>query len=157
MKKQQERRDLAPASQLQPKARGLRYEDIRSARAEEGLVRLLMLDPGLADRMEGMTGGDFSSQLLGRAFDLLLSRAREGLSTQLAALAGDLSREEMDHLAQVAAQPGSAANSAQAIRDYIDLIRREQLLREGGGQGDSLLLAMQQRHRQKKAYMEEKR
>ena len=47
--------------------------------------------------------------------------------------------------------------SAQAIRDYIDLIRREQLLREGDGQGDSLLLAMQQRHRQKKAYMEEKR
>ena len=156
-KKQQERRDLAPASQLQPKARGLRYEDIRSARAEEGLVRLLMLDPGLADRMEGMTGRDFSSRLLGRAFDLLLSRAREGLSTQLAALAGDLSREEMDHLAQVAAQPGSAANSAQAIRDYIDLIRREQLLREGDCQGDSLLLAMQQRHRQKKAYMEEKR
>ena len=47
--------------------------------------------------------------------------------------------------------------SAQAIRDYIDLIRREQLLREGDCQGDSLLLAMQQRHRQKKAYMEEKR
>ena len=46
---------------------------------------------------------------------------------------------------------------AQAIRDYIDLIRREQLLREGDGQGDSLLLAMQQRHRQKKAYMEEKK
>ena len=31
--KQQERRDLTPAIQLQPKSRGLRYENIRSARA----------------------------------------------------------------------------------------------------------------------------
>ena len=30
-RKQQERRDLTPASQLQPKNRGLRYENIRSA------------------------------------------------------------------------------------------------------------------------------
>ena len=33
-KKQQERRDLTPTSQLQPRARSLRYENIRSARAE---------------------------------------------------------------------------------------------------------------------------
>lgn len=35
-KKQQERRDLSPAIQLQPKARGMRYDNIRSARAERG-------------------------------------------------------------------------------------------------------------------------
>ncbi len=46
-KKQQERRDLAPASQLQPKQRGLRYENIRSALAEEGVLRLVLLDPEL--------------------------------------------------------------------------------------------------------------
>ena len=33
-KKQQERRDLSPAIQLQPKARGMRYDNIRTARAE---------------------------------------------------------------------------------------------------------------------------
>ena len=76
-KKQQERRDLTPVSQLQPRARGLRYENIRSARAEEGLLRLLMLDPGLAGQMGGITGEEFSSPLLGRAFDCLSSRARE--------------------------------------------------------------------------------
>ena len=155
-KKQQERRDLAPASQLQPKARSLRYENIRSAMAEEGLLRLLMLDPGTLDKMDGLTGAEFSSALLGRAFDCLVRRAREGLSTQLAALAGDFSGEEMDHLAQVAAQPQAAAGSGQAIRDYISLIRGEKLLREGGEQGDDLLLAAQKRYQQKKAYMEEK-
>ncbi len=156
-KKQQERRDLAPASQLQPRARGLRYENIRSARAEEGLLRLLLLDPGLLGRMGALTGGEFSSPLLGRAFDRLAARAREGLSTQLAALAGEFTGEEMDHLAQVAAQPESVANSGQAIRDYISLIRGEGLLRGGGEQGDDLLLAAQKKYQRKKAYMEEKK
>ena len=152
-KKQQERRDLTPVSQLQPRARGLRYENIRSARAEEGLLRLLMLDPGLAGQMGGITGEEFSSPLLGRAFDCLSSRAREGLSTQLAALAGVFTGEEMDHLAQVAAQPESVANSGRAIQDYISLIRGEKLLREG--EDDSLLLAVQKKYQRKKAYMEE--
>ena len=155
-KKQQERRDLTPTSQLQPRARSLRYENVRSARAEEGLLRLLILDPGLADKMAGITGAEFSSPLLGRAFDRLMQRAGEGLSTQLAALAEDFSGGEMDHLAQVAAQPESVANSGQAIADYISLIRGEKLLREGGEQGDDLLLAVQKKYQQKKAYMEEK-
>ena len=115
-----------------------------------------MLDPGLAGQMGGITGEEFSSPLLGRAFDCLRSRAGEGLSTQLAALAGVFTGEEMDHLAQVAAQPESVANSGQAIADYISLIRGEKLLREGGEQGDDLLLAVQKKYQQKKAYMEEK-
>ena len=155
-KRQQERRDLAPVSQLQPKARGLRYDNIRSARAEEGLVRLLILDPGLAGQMEDIREEEFSSPLLGRAFGLLRRRAREGLSTQLASLAGELSGEEMDHLAQVADQPESAANSAQAIRDYISVIRGEALLRGGGEDKEALLLAAQKKYQQKKAYLEEK-
>ena len=156
-RKRQERRELAPASQLQPKARGLRYENIRSALAEEGLLRLLMLDPSLAGRLDGLTGAEFSSPLLGRAFDLLRRRAEEGLSTQLAALAGDFDQEEMDHLAQVAAQPQAAANSQRAVADYISLIRGERLRRGGEVQGDALLLAMQKKYQKKKAYMEEKK
>ncbi len=154
-KRQQERRDLAPASQLQPKARALRYENIRSARAEEGLLRLLMLDPGLAGRMEDVTGAEFSSPLLGRAFDCLSGRAAAGLSTQLAALAGEFTGEEMDHLAQVAAQPESAANSGLAIPNYISAIRMERAKRDAMSQ-DEALLAAQKKYQQKKAYMEEK-
>ena len=95
--------------------------------------------------------------MLGRAFNWLSRRARDGLSTQLSLLAEDFSGEEMNHLAQVAAQPESVANSAQAIEDYISVIRSERLLRSGQAQGDDLLLAVQKRYQQKKAYMEEKR
>ena len=153
-KKRRERRDLTPASQLQPRVRGLRYENIRSARAEEGLIRLLLLDPGLVLQMGEIRGEEFSSPLLGRAFDLLAQRSREGLSTQLAVLAGEFTGEEMDHLAQVAAQPESTANSGQSIRDYISVIHSEALRREKG-MGDDLLLAAQKRYQRKKGYREE--
>ena len=154
-KKRQERRDLSPASQLQPKNRELRYENIRSARAEEGVVRLLLLDPGLLGETDGLRGEEFSSPLLGKAYDLLRARAEEGLSPRLAALAEELTGEEMDHLAQVAAQPESASNARQALADYISVIRREGLLRAEGEQ-DDLLLAAQRQYQEKKAYMEER-
>lgn len=75
--------------------------------------------------MGGITGEGFSSPLLGKVFDLLLRRANEGLSTQLSALSGHLSGEEMDHLAYVVSQPESLAHSQQSIRDYISVIQRE--------------------------------
>ncbi|MFR3920749.1 MAG: DNA primase [Dysosmobacter welbionis] len=46
-KRQELRRDLNPAVQLQPKERELRYDNIRSARAEEGILRLLIRDESL--------------------------------------------------------------------------------------------------------------
>lgn len=155
-KKQQERRELAPIHQLQPRARGLRYENIRSARAEEGLIRLLVLDPGLLERMGDIEGEEFSSPLLGRTFQLLSNRIRQGLSTHLPALAEHFTSEEMDHLAQVLSQPESIGNSQQSIGDYISMIRGEALLRGGEEQGDDLLLAAQKKYQQKKAYLEER-
>lgn len=152
--KKQERQELTPASQLQPKARGLRYENIRSARAEEGLIRLLLLDPGLVTQMDAVDEGQFSSPLLGKVFGLLRRRALDGLGTHLAALAGDLTGEEMDHLAQIAAQPESTANSSRSIQDYISIIRGE-ALRRTAGQDDQVLLAAQRKYQQKKAYMED--
>ena len=126
-----------------------------SARAGEGLIRLLMLDPGLWRQMNGITGAEFSSPLLGRAFDRLVRRAEEGLSTQLAALAGDFSNEEMDHLAQVAGQPESVAGSGRSIENYIAIIQMEREKKQALEQDDALLAA-QKRYQQKKAYMEEK-
>ena len=153
--KQQERRDLTPAIQLQPKSRGLRYENIRSARAEEGVLRLLLLDPSLHRELTQLRPEEFSSPLLGKAYALLLRRAEEGLSTQLSLLAGELTSEEMDHLTQVASAPESMANSRQSLADYIAVIRAEAIKRSGAS-GNDLLLAAQRSNLEKKAYMEEK-
>ena len=153
--KQQERRDLTPAIQFQPRARGLRYENIRSARAEEGVLRLLLIDPSLHRELTQLRPEEFSSPLLGNAYALLLRRAEEGLSTQLSLLAGELTSEEMDHLTQVASAPESMANSRQSLADYIAVIRAEAIKRSGASEND-LLLAAQRSNLEKKAYMEEK-
>jgi len=151
--KKKERRDLTPASQLQPKARPLRYENIRSARAEEGVVRLLMLDGTLAPELDGIQGEDFSSPLLGKVCDLLLERIEHNLSTALACLAPHLTGEEMDHMTQVMSQPQDMSHGRRAMADYIAVLQEEKVKRAAGS--DDLLLQIQKRYQEKKAYMEE--
>lgn len=150
-KKKQERRDLTPAVQLQPKERELRYANLRSARAEEGVLRLLLLEGALFQETAGLKPEQFSAPALAKIYGLLLRRNREGRSTQLAALAGELSPEEMNHLVSVMDQPESLAHSQQALRDYIEIIETEALKRSGTDQMDPLLAA-REKFREKKGY-----
>ena len=151
-KKRQERKELTPAAQLQPRERELRYENIRSARAEEGVIRLLLLEPALFPQVEGaLRPEQFSAPVLARIYALLCQRHREGRSTQLAALTGALTADEMSHLVRVMDQPEALAHSSQALRDYIEIIQTEALKRGGGGQDDPLLAA-REKFRERKAY-----
>ncbi len=105
--------------------------------------------------MEQLREEEFSSPLLGKVYALLF-RSGPGRTLHPACRPwrGESHREEMDHLAYVAGQPESLANSRRSLADYIAVIRGEALKRSGVG-GDDLLLAAQQKNFQKKAYMEE--
>lgn len=150
-KKKQERRDLTPMTQLQPRDRGLRYENLRSARAEEGVLRLFMLEPAFFSEAACLTPEQFSSPLLAKVFTLLSERYAAGRGTQLSALAGDLTSEEMSHLVGVVNQPASLAYGAQAMRDYIEIIKSESAKRTGTAELDPLLAA-REKFKEKKAY-----
>ena len=150
-KKQQERRDLTPAVQLQPKERALRYDNLRSARAEEGVLRLVILDPELFGSAAALSPEHFSAPLLGKVFRLLRERWTNGLTVSLAALAGELEPTEMSHLSGVLTQPESLQNGARAMRDYIEIIETEAEKRRLAGESDELL-AMQKKLLEKKAY-----
>ena len=134
------RRDLNPANSLQPKERTLRYENIRSARAEEGLLRLLLLDEGLFPSETPLREDEFSSPLLGKAFSLLWQAHLEGRGVSLNTLAADLTAEEMSHITYVSQQPESLKNGTRALSDYISIIRKEANKR-AGGDVDPLLAA----------------
>ena len=149
--KQQERRDLTPAAQLQPRERSLRYQNIRSARAEEGVLRLALLDPELLRDAEALTEEAFSAPLLGKAFRLLRDRWRGGLAVSLPALTAELESGEMSHLAGVLDQPESLQNGRQAMRDYIEIIENEAEKRRLEGDKDALL-AVQKKLLEKKGY-----
>lgn len=149
--KKQERRDLAPAANLQPAQRSLRYANVRSAAAEEGVVRLVLLEPGLLDQTGPLTGADFSAPLLGKVFDLLRDRHRDGRPVHMAGLANTLSAEEMSHLARITDKPEDLSHSQKSLTDYIAVIRMEQIKQQGGSDED-LLRAAQAKYKEKKAY-----
>ena len=149
-RKVQAKKDLTPAVQLQPKSRQLRYENIRSARAEEGVIRLLLLDPALLPETEGLDPSQFSSPLLAKLYVLLQQRHSQGLSLQLGALSGVLTPEEMSHITGIVEQPESPTNRRQALRDYIAIIQTEAAIR--GGSDIDPLLAARDKFREKKSY-----
>ena len=151
VRRKQERRNLTPAMQLQPKERELRYDNIRSARAEEGILCLMVLDPLLFRETGDLSEADFSSPLLGRVYTLLKERYENGRSTQLAALTEHLTPQEMNHLARVVDQPVDRANSSKALRDYIEILETEGVKRQSAAQADPLLAA-REKYREKKAY-----
>ena len=149
-KKRQERRDLTPTVRVQPRDRELRYANVRSARAEEGVLRLLLLEPSLFPAVEGLEPEQFSAPVLAKIYGLLRQRHREGRSVQLAALTGELTAEEMSCLVEIMDQPQVLSNSEQALKDYIEIIETEALKR-GGSEMDPLLAA-REKFREKKAY-----
>ncbi len=122
-KKQQEKIDLAPAKNLQPKARTIRYDNMKSAMAEETVLAMILKEPALLDATTGLQAQEFSSPLLGRAFDQLLSRHKEGLEVSVAVLA-EFSGEEMSHMAGLTQRHTGPVNE-KALRDCIQTIRSE--------------------------------
>jgi DNA primase len=150
-RRQEERQALTPANNCQPKERDLRYDNVRSARAEEGVLRLMLLDPELFHKAQELEPEHFSAPLLGKVYRLLRERWRQGSQVHLAALAGELTGEEMSHVAALTDQPESLAHGEQALTDYIKLIETEYLKRSGGSERD-LLLAARQRYKEKKSY-----
>ena len=116
-KKKQERIDLAPVQALQPKARSIRYDNMRSALAEEQILVQILREPALLDRKGMLTGGNFSVPVFGRIFDQLVSRHNRGLEVNLAVLE-ELSEEEMSHVAGLCHKHQGLVNEA-AFADCI--------------------------------------
>ncbi len=124
-KRKEERAALTPVANLQPKARELRYQDPRSARAEEGLIRLLFLDPTLAKQVPPLDVKEFSVPLWGRLYSLILQQLDADGPITPAVFSGQLSGEEADLLAKLLLQPQSLAEGRQALDDYMDVIHTQ--------------------------------
>ena len=122
-RKKQEKQDLAPAQAHQPKSRNIRYENVKSAVAEETVLALALKEPALMDSAGKLTGEGFSVPLLGKVFDQLLTRHREGLSVSLGGLT-DLTDEEISHISGIC-QRQQGPVSEQAFLDCVRTIQGE--------------------------------
>ena len=119
-RKEQEKIDLAPAKNLQPKLRSVRYDNVKSAVAEESALAMVLLEPALMDKAEKLTGEGFSVPLFGRVYDRLRQLYKEGYEVTLAALT-DLTPEEMSHVVGVCQHREGTVNET-AFMDCVKTI-----------------------------------
>ena len=122
-KKKQEKIDLSPARNLQPHSRSIHYDNMKSAMAEETVIAMTLKAPALLDQTGILSGGHFSSELLGRIFNQLMKRHTEGNEVSLGVLT-DLTAEEMAHAAGILQRHQGPVNET-AYHDCIRTILNE--------------------------------
>ena len=149
-KKKQERIDLAPAANLQPKSRSIRYDNMKSAMAEETVISLVLREPALLDKTGMLTAESFSSPLLGKVYSQLRSRYEDGLEVNLSGLA-DFTAEEMSHIAGILQGRQSPVNE-QALSDCVQTILTERQSAQVSTADD--LMAYRNKIKQKKGIKE---
>ncbi len=145
-----QRENLNATALRQPKDRAIRYTDLRSAMAEEGIIRLLLLDGSLAKRCGELKPEAFSSPFLGKVYGQLLKAWDEGRTLSAAALAGTCTPEEMGHLSSVLQKPEAPAHADRALADYIPVVLSSAEKRQGTADADPLLAAVEKFKKEKK-------
>ena len=128
-----------------------RYEDEASGKAEEGILRVLLLDGALAGEPSLPPAEDFTVPELRHIYAEVLTRLRGGGEVSPATLGGVLSGEEMSLLISLQETPLAAANSERALRDYIHKLYECKDLRQTPA-GPEDLLALQKKLRERKGY-----
>ena len=122
-KKKQEKIDLSPARSLQPHSKQFRYDNVKSAMAEETVIAMALKEPAVLDQIGQLSKGHFSSQVLGRAFSQLAAYHASGAEVSLGMLT-DFTSEEMAHIAGVVQRHQGPVNE-QALQDCVSTILAE--------------------------------
>ena len=149
-RKELRRENLNTAALRQPRDRTIRYTDLRSAMAEEGIIRLLLLDGSLAEKCRGLEPEAFSSPLLGKVYARLLEAWDQGYALTAASLAGSCAPEEMGHLSSIMQKPEAPAHADRALADYIQVVRVSADKRQGETEVDPLQAAVEKFKEDKK-------
>ena len=147
-KRQAEKQEIGLVGKSPVKS--IRYEDSRSAMAEEGVIRLLYLDSQLFDRVKVPEPEDFSVPELGNIYRAIRELGRTEHVT-VAKLSGELSPDELSLLTVILQKPETIANGQKALSDYIAIMenRRQE-------SGKMSLQELANAMREKKGYTPDK-
>ena len=120
-----------PERQSQPAEKGIRYENPASAVAEEGVIRLLYLEPELA--AEALPeAGEFSSPVLAHIYTEMREMLDSGQKVSTTTLSGVLSGEEMSLVVNIIQKPELLSNARRTLSDYTQRIKSESARRSAG-------------------------
>ena len=117
-----QKKELNIGRAAQPNEKSIKYENPESAVAEEGIIRLLYLDPALAKNIQ-IQSSEFSSPELGHIFDTLLEKITSHSPVNIAVLGNDLSKDEISLFVRITDKPEKISESANTLSDYINKIR----------------------------------
>jgi len=134
IKKSREKKDFEkattrPRASIQPASRELRYKNEISARAEEGVIRCLVLD---SDSLKvaislGFSKEEFTSDFLAKLYELLEKRILADREVNEAFLLSELESDEASLLTNILNKPESSSKSERVIKECIEKIRAERL------------------------------
>lgn len=144
--KEEQMKNLAPVSASQPKMRGLRFDNPKSAIAEEGVLSTLIVRGDWIDATEKQLSRDeFSSPMLAEIYGKILEIHENGREVNAALVLSSISEDASAHFSGVLAK--ATAPTADALRDYIRIIKTE-----AAKQGDDALARAAELYRDKKSY-----
>ena len=147
-KKEAQRTELRPAHALQNRPSGVKYPDPRAAAAEEGIVRLAYLDPGLFRTAEPPDAALFTVPELRHIYEALLQKALRGEGANLAALSAVLTPQEVSLLTGLIQSPAELSNARRALEDYMDILKTQRCATENADD----LRALAAQLKEKKGY-----
>lgn len=154
-RRQQMHREVrAPARAAQPRERRIHYDNVKSARAEEGLLALLFSDSSLLEEMrDKIAPEDFSAPVLGKIYGYAIELYDSGRNVTVSALEGRLAPEEIELLVSAMRTAVPPDRRIQAMEDYIDIIAEQKAARDVPGEtGEDPLLRKAQLQRRTKRF-----
>ena len=129
-RKAAERREIrSPVGMAQPRDRTLAYTDVKSAKAEENVLRLLFSDQKLIAGVENaLPPAWFSSPVLRKIYERVLALDREGQIVDVLSFEGWLEPNEMSLLSAILEQGIPPGGHRQELAEYINTIRMQRVL-----------------------------
>ena len=124
-----ERREIrSPVGLAQPKDRSLAYTDMKSAKAEENVLRLLFTDQKLIAGIENsLPPAWFSAPVLRRIYERVLALDRDSQIVDVLSFEGWLEPNEMNLLSSILEAGMPPGDHRQELQEYINTIRLQRV------------------------------
>lgn len=151
--KNEAREETKPVKMNQPKVKAIRFDNIKSAIAEKGVISFLYSDSSLFNKCVELDENDFSDKLLARIFEALRKQTERGEEPSISTLAEHFTNEEISILTEILNQPTELSQSEKALNDYIKIIKTEKLAKQQNSDGDGPnLIEVANKMRESKGY-----
>ncbi|MBR5479768.1 MAG: DNA primase [Clostridia bacterium] len=145
-KRDEENRNLTPVRTHQPKSRAVRFDNPKSAIAEEGVIGTLTLrNDWISAAAEQLAPDEFSSPMLSDIYRIIINQHDAGRDVTPASVLGVLEGDASNHFSGILAR--EAEPNADALRDYIKIIKTE-----AAKAGEDALSAAARLYKDKKSY-----